>query len=263
MTHSANNTEGEALAYTTDILSWGLLLSALHRVQATSKRDPRLNLNLEAAPCVILTCDAIEAFINEVSSITYCFLFERERDAATQRPDRDTEPVGINEDSLRTISEIRLNGKGSFFDRYNRLLKPLGIMRPQFQASLCTLKDVRDALVHFRSCDVPVTDQEGSLGDGQDLPPSVKHLEECKYQGVPVLASDIGAPWTRRMATDAMAAWSLELGLNAAKYVLTSIPEGRYRDMVGRKYAHVDRQFDTVVHFGQIELAKWWMKRCP
>ena len=244
----------EPLGFTTAKLSWSLLMSSLRRVQSTEARVPAVDLNLEAGPCVVLSCIAVEAFVNEISSLSHSFLFDRERDTRTGRP-----IPGVADDVLQKVSDIRVDRRGSFYVRYRDLLRAIGIDKPAFLADLSTLGKVRDSLVHFRDCDVPIIDDEdGVIRHGQKLPPTVAALQSKKYETMGVLAPGAGTAWTLRLATDAMAAWSLDLAFDAAMYLLDHLPPGEYRDFIWKAYAHRDKSFPVVFARGKSDLATWW-----
>ena len=65
----------QPVAYTTSIMSWRFLLSAMRLIRATENAMHPVDLNLEAPPCVVLCCTAVEAFANEISSLSSAFLF--------------------------------------------------------------------------------------------------------------------------------------------------------------------------------------------
>ena len=232
----------EFLAFTTDTISWGLLVSALRRIQADEWRAPSVGLNLETPPSIVLSCIAVEAFVNEVSSLTSSYLSAETRAASAGRPDAARKAQPVVPDVLARVASIKSDPCGSFYVRYKRLLGDLGLATPRFLPDLSSLGKVRDALVHFRECDVPIIeDQDGVIRDGQQLPPWVAALQSHHYQDLCVLGPDTGAAWTVRMATDAMAAWTIDLALDAITYVLDSHPE-----------------FATVFGLGKSELTTWW-----
>jgi hypothetical protein len=249
----------QPLAFTTDKMSWSFILSALNRIQADEARESSVSLNLEAPSCIVLSCIAIEAFVNEVASLTNSFLFEQKR----ERPARDPACAQVGQKpalrELEEVASIRTDSRGSFYDRYKRLLCDMDIEKPGCLADLSSLGKVRDALVHFRQCDVPIVENgDGVIREGQDLPSELAQLQSRKYQGQHIVAPDQGSAWTLRLATDAMAAWSLNLCLDAIKHVLDHLPTGKHRDFVWKAYACRDSAFDTVFASGKETLAAWW-----
>ena len=114
-------------------------------------------------------------------------------------------------------------------------------------------------MVHFRKCDVPIIqDQNGVIRVGQELPAEIAALQSQKYEGRCVLAPGEGTAWTLRMATDAMAAWSVNLALHAMQHVLDYLPAGEHRDFVWKSYANRDQTFSTLFARGKNELETWW-----
>lgn len=168
----------ELLAFTTDKMSWAFLMSALLHMKADQGRNSTVDLNLEAPPCVVLSCVAVEAFVNELSSLTNSFLFER---AGTDYAGRSNPKQALHtvaSGTLEKVASIRCDSNGSFYVRYKRLLCEFGIDKPRFLADLSKLKQARDALVHFRKCDVPIIeDQNGVIRDGQELPAEIAALQ--------------------------------------------------------------------------------------
>lgn len=249
----------EPLAFTTDKMSWAFLMSALHHMQAAQGGNSSVDLNLEAPPCVVLSCVAVEAFINELSSLTHSFLFEKAGSdyAVRSNPKRALHAVASG--TLEEVARIRCDSHGSFYVRYKRLLCDFGFDKPRFLADLSELGKARDALVHFRKCDVPIIeDQNGVIRDGQELPAEIAALQSHHYGGRCVVAPDQGTAWTFRMATDAMAAWSVNLALDAILFVLDHLPAGEHRDFVWKSYANRDSTFSTLFARGKDELATWW-----
>jgi hypothetical protein len=246
----------EPLAFTTDKMSWAFLMSALRHMQADEGMDSSVDLNLEAPPCVVLSCIAVEAFVNELSSLTNTFLFER---SGTDYAGRLNPKQALHAGTLKEVARIRCDGDGSFYVRYKRLLCVFGIDKPRLLADLSVLGKARDALVHFRKCDVPIIqDQNGVIRVGQDLPAEIAALQSKYYKGRCVLAPGEGQEWTLRMETDAMAAWSVNLALDAILFVLDHLPAGEYRDFVWKSYANRDLTFSTLFARGKKELEAWW-----
>lgn len=249
----------QPIAYATNRISWSFILSALRRMQADEVREPSVNLNLEAPSCIVLSCLAIEAFVNEVASLTYAFLHEQRH----ERPVRSATHSQMEDKPSRLVLEevanIRTDSQGSFYDRYKRLLCDLGMAKPGCLADLSSLKEVRDALVHFRECDVPIVeDKNGAIQEGQELPSKLKKLHNRNYRGRQLFAFPKGSPWTLRLATDSMAAWSLDLCLDAIRHVLGELPAGGYKDFVWKAYACSGSAFDNLFASGKEKLAVWW-----
>lgn len=249
----------QPLAFTTDKMCLSFILSALRRIQADEVRQPSVALNLEASSCIVLSCIAVEAFVNEIASLTNAFLHEQKSDRPVRNAPRTEMEDKPSRRVLEEVASIRIDSRGSFYDRYKRLLCDLDIAKPSWLADLSSLGKVRDALVHFRECDVPIVeDENGVIKEGQELPSELKKLQNRKYEGQQLLAPPKGSPWTLRLATDAMAAWSLNLCLDATGYVLNELPTGSYKDFVLKAYACRDSNFDSLFAFGKQTLAEWW-----
>lgn len=249
----------QTLTYKTDKMSWFFILSALRHIQSNEVREPSVDLNLEAPTCIVLSCLAIEAFVNEVSSIASTFLHEQKED---RQLGNSSIPL-LEEKSLRQVLEkvatIRYDSNGSFYDRYKKLLCDFNMANPNCLADLSGLGKVRDALVHFRECDVPIVeDKNGVIKEGQELPSELKKMHKRTYQGQQLFAAPVGSPWTLRIATDSMAAWSLGLCLDAIGHIMNELPAGRYKDFVWRAYAYRNNDFDTIFSSGKAKLELWW-----
>lgn len=254
----------QPLAYTTAIMSWPLLSSAMARVQAEDRGIDPVDLNLEAPPCVVLCCTAVEAFANEISSLSSAFLFnEKENPPVRYWTEAQEETaVGMGRDSCRDVAQIKNDPKGSFYDRYKALLNAMGIEKPTCLQRLSHLRDLRNALVHFRLCDVPIVyGTDGVIQYAQEPPEVFAHLKLYNINGWPVVSDDPdnnnGVEWTLRVSTNAMAAWSLNLALEAITHVLDHIPAGRYRDFILKAYAYRDVSFSNVFEKGKSDLNVW------
>ena len=253
----------QTLAYTTSIMSWGLLLSAIRRVRESENSIVPIDLNMEAPPCAILCCIALEAFVNEISCLTSAFLFNEEnnhRAKYSTKTQREAN-IGMAWDNCQNIGQIKDNPRGSFYDRYKALLKVAGIEKPNCIQSLSYLRDLRDALVHFRVCEVPIVeDSDGVIRSAQEPPEVFAHLKSYSVNGWPVVATDpveVGTAWVLRASTNAMAVWSLNLVLEAITYVLDILPAGEYRDFILRRYAARDVLFSTVFEKGKADIEEW------
>ena len=132
----------------------------------------------------------------------------------------------------------------------------MGIEKPNCLQSLSYLRDLRDAFVHFRACDVLIVeDSDGVICYAQEPPEVFTHLQSYKVHGWPVVAA--GVEWTLRISTNAMAAWSLSLTLEALLHVLGLLPAGEYRDSILRRYAATDALFSTVFEKGKTDVEEW------
>jgi hypothetical protein len=75
-----------------------------------------------------------------------------------------------------------------------------------------------------------------------------------------VVALDTGefdGAWVLRVSTNAMAAWSLNLTLEAILHVLYHLPAGEYRDFILRRYAAKDVSFRTVFEKEKADVEEW------
>lgn len=248
----------QLLAYTTFIMSWRLLSSAMTLVRAEDRRMHPVDLNLEAPPCAVLCCIAIEAFANEISSLTSAFLFQEETDRTVEQSTPAQQHNVVSSDIQRDVAAIRSDPKGSFYDRYKRLLRALNIDKPKRLADLSDLHELRNALVHFRECDVPILeDPPGMICYGQDAPAVVARIQSREHNGRRIVADD-GAEWTLRVSTNAMAAWCLSLTLDIIMHVLDHLPAGAHRDFIWKAYASRDPSFRTLFGRARSDLATWW-----
>ncbi len=233
----------QTLAYTTSIMSWNFLRSAIGRARAAQSDTATLDLNLEAPSCVVLSCIAIEAFVNEISSLTNAFLFEENQGGAMRRSASTgaSTATEISRQKCQEVAEIRNDSSGSFYDRYKVVLKRLGVEQPTYLPWLSFLRDLRDALVHFRICDVPVVeDSNGVIRYAQEPPDVFAHLKSLCVNNCPIVSADPaddGLDWTLRASTDAMAVWCIDLALDAVLHVLNRLPSSRYRKFILKAYA--------------------------
>jgi len=253
----------QPLAYTTSVMSWHLLSSAIRRIRESEDGLTPIDLNLEAPSCAILCCIALEAFANEISSLISAFLFNEEKDRRARystAAQREAD-IGMAWHDCQAIAQIKDDPKGSFYDRYKALLRAASIEKPNCMQSLSYLRDLRDAFVHFRACDVPIVqDSDGVIRYAQEPPKVFAHLQSYNVNGWPVVAvgtGEVGVEWTLRVSTNAMAAWSLTLILEAILHVLDLLPAGRYRDFVLRRYADRDVSFSTVFEKAKTDVEEW------
>ncbi len=250
----AGNGPTQPLAYTTSRMSWPFLMSALRGVRSAGGTLDPIDLNLETPACVVLCCTALEAFINEVSSLTSAFVFEEKG----ERPGAKT--ISAEEQEiLNDVAAIRDHPKGSSYDRYKIVVSALKISKLERLEDMLSLQRLRDALVHFRECHVPIIeDSAGVIRHGQGLPEPVAQLKRREHNGRRIVAEDEGVEWTLRVSTNAMAAWSVNLVIDAIMHVLDHLPTGRYRDFIWKAYASRDSSFGTVFDKGRSDLVACW-----
>lgn len=251
----------QPIAYTTDKISWSFILSALRSMQADEARKPSVEFNSEAPSCIVLSCIAIEAFVNEISSLTNAFLHKHNHGQKSQYSgcviDKEKPPRRV----LDEVTNVRNDNTGSFYDRYKRLLKILDIEYPDCLHDLSSLNKLRNALVHFRECDIPIVqDDNGVIQEGQELPSELNELKERDYHGKRLFETPNGSSWTLRLSTDSMVAWNIEICLTAIEHVLNELPAGRYRDFIWKAYASREAGFDNVFAKGKHDLTVWWKR---
>ena len=252
----------QPLAYTTSIMSWRFLLSAMKRICATENAMHPVDLNLEAPPCVLLCCTAVEAFANEISCLSSAFLFnEKENSVRYLTGAQEETAMRMGRETCQGIEKIKDGAKESFYKRYKALLNAMKIEKPTCLLCLAHLRDLRNALVHFRLCNVPIVyGSDGVIQYAQEPPKVFAHLKSYNVNGSPVVSvdpDDNGVEWTLRVSTNAMAAWSLNLALEAITHVLDRIPAGRYRDFILKAYASRDVSFSDVFEKGKSDLKAW------
>ncbi len=236
----------ETLAYTSSQISWHLILSAISRASVSSGDISKIDLNLEALPSIILSCTALEAFVNEISSLAHAFLFEYEQ------MDIHHQKMGV----YKKVAEIRRDSTGNFYERYKRLLNFLEIEPPAFRECVFYLKEVRDLIVHFKTADVRIVDDGRTIRAAQSLPDEFNALKNFKIAGYPIIASD-GSEWTLRISTSAMAAWSITQVLDAIIYFLDEIPDEELKDFIVKKYATYDKDVAHLFRHGKALVDRW------
>ncbi len=253
----------ELLAYTTTKISWKLLSSALSRARASSGDIERIDLNLEALSSIVLSCVALEAFVNELSSLSNAFLFNFEQEDETRylEIDKQESIIGVDWRKCEEVAKIKDSKKDSFYERYKLLLKVLDIEQPPFLQKIWYLKELRNGLVHFKLVDKPIVDDEDGVVRFAQTPPEVfNHLKNYSVIGQPIIApegNDGSVEWTLRMCTSAMAAWSIDLILDAMIYVINSIPNGTLKDFIVKAYAARDKSFVHILRKGKSDVELW------
>jgi hypothetical protein len=253
----------QPLAYTTAKISWTLLLSAILRARNSSGDVNHIDLNMETLPSIVLSCIALEAFVNEVSSLSNAFLFDFEQECKIQNLEADKQEsiVGVSWSKCEETAKIKNDSKGSFYERYKILLKILGIENPPFLQKISDLENVRNGLVHFKMLDIPiVSNSEGIIVYAQKSPEVFNHLKRYSIKGSPVIAADGkdgSIEWTLRISTNAMAIWCVDLILDAIIYTLDTIPNGKFKDFIFKAYMTNDKSFVHVFQKGKSEVELW------
>jgi hypothetical protein len=200
----------------------------------------------------------LEAFSNEISSLTSAFIFSVKRDFKDQYlpPEMLDSEIGIPWAICHVIANLKENKRGSFYDRYSGLLKVMQIEKPDILQELYHLRDLRNALVHFRLCDVPIVRGKDNLIRYAQEPPEVfTHLKSYEIEkGWPVVAAgteDGSVEWILRISTYSMGIWSLQLVLDAITYLLDCLPAGSYKDFILQAYMASDRSFKNIFEKGK------------
>lgn len=242
------------LAYTTTVMSWGFFLSSFERVKAAGTYESDLDLNLEAPSSVVLCAVSIEAFCNEISSLARAFVFDKEREQSLSK--RQT--PGIKREALDQLCALSQDGSGSFYDRYKRVLKLLEASNPALLENMVCLRDLRDALVHFRSCDVPIQEgEDGVIRYAQETPEVLRRLGNKDISERPVLAPDKGLEWTLRISTSAMSIWALKLTCDATLFLLDALPVGDFQNFVIEAYRPRDYTYRDLYSKAKEDIAFW------
>lgn len=225
--------------------------------------NDQLDVNLGAPVVVILVSSAVEAFVNEASSIAHSLRFMADREGRfDENADRvDKAALDFSRSELDQIASIREGGQGSFKDRYKRLLRLLKLPLPGHWDDLCLLGRLRDRLVHCRACDLPlVNGSDGAIRNGQELPRFLEPLRSIHVNGFPVLARGAeteGEDWTLRIATNAMATWALTTVMESLAVSVKSISKGWYGDKLTSHYRNRDGQYESLFDMGLQEIANW------
>jgi hypothetical protein len=74
----------EILGYTTSTMSWFFIFSVIKRLRSTQGDVNVVDLNIEAPPCAVMCSVALEAFSNEISSLSGAFTFSVKKDFKNQ-----------------------------------------------------------------------------------------------------------------------------------------------------------------------------------
>lgn len=244
----------DPLAYTATVMSWGFFLSSFERAENAGTNESGLDLNLDAPSSVVLCAVSIEAFCNEISSLARAFVFDQEREQYLCKG----QPPGINRKDLEKLCALSQDANGSFYDRYKRVMNLLGASNPTLLENMVFLRDLRDALVHFRSCDVSIEEgKDGVIRYGQETPEVLRALKNKKVSGRPLVAPDEGLEWTLRISTTAMAIWALELTCDATLYLLDALPVGDFQKFLLEAYRPRDCTYRDLYSKAKYDIAMW------
>lgn len=235
-------------------MSWNFLLSSFGRAKVAGDANGKLDLNSESPSSIVLCCISIEEFCNEISSLSRAFCFDQEREPKLSEEER----AGITQEKLNKLCAVSQDSKGSFYDRYKQVIRLLGENNPGFMDNLVHLRDLRDSLVHFRSCDVPITQGNDGVIRYAQNPPAVLHaLKNKRVSGKPVVAPRKDDEWALRISTSAMAIWALHLTCQAILYVLDSFPDGSFRKFVIETYRPQDKSYRDLYSKAKDDIAEW------
>lgn len=256
----------QPLAYTTSKISTKLLFSAISRAsdEKSSGDVSEIDLNLEALPSIVLSCTALEAFVNEISSLSHAFVFEFEQDLEIQQLEADEYEsiIGISLSKCKEIAKLRDDRKsGSFYDKYKLLLKTIGIENPTFLHKLSNLEKIRHDIVHSKMLDISIVENsDGVIVPAANSPEVFNHLKDYSINGFPIVAGDGSSEWTLRISTNAMAIWCIDLILEAIIYILDTTPNGNFKTFVLKAYAAREKSFAHVFQKGKAEVVLWASK---
>jgi len=242
------------LGYTTSILSWQIILSSINLLKNSKSEIKKIDLNLDSISCCILNTTVIEAFSNEISSLTHAFIENYEVEKLTK--DKISQ-VGIDINICKEIEKIRNSDRESFYERYKNLLKHFNISDSGILDNLCKLRDIRNDCVHFRQCDIAIIEKENTIKSYQKPPEIFNHIKSIKVNDWPIIASDSdnSSPWHLRISTNAFAIWSITVVLDALIYFLDKIPQGTYRDFIVKYYRK--RDGSNVFEYSKKEIEKF------
>ncbi|GEM_PF-1089823 len=252
---------GECLLHSTSQISWQFLYSGILRA-AQLASEPKSLFSLEALPNVVLGCCALEAFCNEFSSTVSALLFELSSNPCSVSED-DHENfigrVGISEETCQKVASIKMNKAGSSRERYKNICKTLNITKPQNYNELCNLVQLRDALVHFRNCDLRVVSKNYCITYDHDMPEFYGQLKKIKYRGSDlVFVADVAQngsdhaqiPWTTRVSTPAVSLWAMEVVLLASIHIIVCLPEGKLKQKIVEFYRPNNDGYMSLFHWG-------------
>ncbi len=239
------------LGYTTSILSWQIILSSINILKNSKSEIKEIDLNMDSISCCILNTTVIEAFSNEISSLTHAFIENYKIEKLAK--DKISQ-IGIDINICKEIEKIRNNYRKSFYERYKGLLKHFNISDSVILDNLCKLRDVRNDCVHFRQCDITVIEKDNTIKLYQTPPEIFNHIKSIKVNDWPIIASDSdsSSPWHLRISTNAFAIWSITVVLDAIIYFLDKIPQGTYRDFIVKYYRKRDES--NVFEYSKYEI---------
>jgi hypothetical protein len=220
------------LGYSTAVLSWQLF-KTVTEILKSSKFEKNIDMNTNALSCCILSTATLEAFTNEIISITHAF-----NNGVNSEGFYKLDKIGIENIVLESVEQLNNKKYKNFYERYKQLIKELRIPDPIFLSALSHLKKIRDEITHYQTCDMSLIEKNDCIKFYQEPPEVIKHLRSFKVNKWSVVASDASeeTSWILRISTNAFAFWSATLVLEAITYLLENIPIGLYRESVLRYY---------------------------
>ena len=230
----------ETLGYTTSVISWQFIWSAIEMIHNSKSKIKPIDFNIQATPCIVMVCISLEAFSNEISSLTHAFLYDLKTVFDIENlSEKQKSKIGLDIGICKNIAKIRESKDDPFYERYKKLLSVLRIDKPKFLQNISYLSNLRNSIVHFRSCDISVIqDEDGVIKYYQNTPEVFNHIKSFKVKNWHVIATDVdkNSAWNLRISTNAMAIWSIKLILEAIIYTLYNLPQGNYRDFILKYY---------------------------
>lgn len=226
-------------------MSWHFLYSAKQQVVGTNVDIKKIDLNINTPSIIILSCTSIEAFCNEIS----CFM-----GAYKDQYENNFDDVDLDKEQINAIIAFKYCKGGSFVDQYKKMLKKFAISNPSILQELHSLRKLRNKLVHFSDNKLSVIEDENGVIKYFQEPPEIFNHINKEYENYPVIVGDDSVEWSLRIATHAMAIWSIEMAIDAILHTLNSLPSGRYKDFILQKYSARNKNYRTVFEQGKNDL---------
>lgn len=224
------------LGYSTAILSWQLF-KTVTEILNSSKFEEELDMNTNALSCCILSTATLEAFSNEIISITHAFNYGVSSEGF-YRPDK----IGIDKIILDNIEQLKSKKYSNFYERYKQLIKELKIPESNDLSALSLLKKIRDEITHYHSCEMSLIEENNTIKFRQEPPEVFSHLKPYKINNWSIVASEVNdeTSWILRLSTNSFAFWCTMKVNEAITYILENIPVGLYKDSVYKYYGAKD-----------------------
>lgn len=220
------------LGYSTAILSWQLF-KTVFEILDSAKFEKNIDMNTNALSCCILSTAALEAFSNEIISITHAF-----NNGVKSEGFYKLDKIGIENTGLQSVEQLNKKIYKNFYERYKQLIKELKIPDPKFLPALSNLKKIRDEITHYHSCEMSLIEKNNIIKYFQEPPEVFNHLKSFNINNWSIVAEDSGneTSWILRISTNAFAFWGALLVIGAITYLLENIPDGLYKDSVLKYY---------------------------